>query len=622
MASRQDDDTLECFLYPKYCYTSPDTIDESILNDEIKKYTKVIDSYTKDYIWHRDKLVFHPRTKHGQLLEKVVHSGVVADDTTVVPHVYINLRYDEDVGDEWFLVFLIFKLTESIDGLIARVSDSDGEFLLIEAADHLPSWADPENCQERVYIHNGSVHIVNDKKLSSLERLRHLNERSYNFALSNSAQSIIRKKLSIYPDEITKRRHTARAFLPEKAASILQQEPGLIAPAIRTIVHSDPLERQVCRAMRYFPPEQRTMVNVKMTRCLYAMATSSKYTGDPRTGWNCPPTNSPKYNAHLLGIKIACGLEMLVAKSNGKKIKNNNKTTTANDIDEATWKLYLKRLEVSGYFKGLLEGSQQRQRLVDTAREYLKEKPLEIADQESQENNIADKIMQVWKNVKTEDFEMHAQDEASLSPPDDDSWLNVDAAQLELLLGQQWGTNTNDKKNQQESVSIKDKINSFLNRESDIDGVDFTGGNDEEDDDDDDCEVGKNNDNDGGKIEFDADVFDSTLRDILDLVVPGGDGEFDGSSEGSLGGDDEEKGGEMDKYMKLLDSQLDMELVKDTNSSLSSRFKDSIESNLMESIEEEAGGAGPAGNILGGPVRRLMHLQLQSPTSVPPDLQS
>ena len=132
----------------------------------------------------------------------------------------------------------------------------------------------------------------------------------------------------------------------------------------------------------------------------------------------------------------------------------------------------------------------------------------------------------------------------------------------------------------------------------------------------------KHDQDDGGRIDFDTDVFDSTLRDILDLVVPGGDGEFDGSSEGSLGGDDDDKGGEMDKYMRLLGSEIKTGLVKDETHA-QNNFKDSSEANLAQSIEEEAGGAGPAGNIIGGPVRRLMHLQLQSPTnSVPPDLQS
>lgn len=129
---------------------------------------------------------------------------------------------------------------------------------------------------------------------------------------------------------------------------------------------------------------------------------------------------------------------------------------------------------------------------------------------------------------------------------------------------------------------------------------------------------------DGGRIDFDADVFDSTLRGILDLVVPGGEGEFEGSSEGSLGGDDEDKGGDMDKYMRLLDSQLQSQMVKDESAVANDddNSADPVEANLRESIEAEAGGSGPIGNIIGGPVRRLMHLQLQSPTTVPPDLQS
>lgn len=125
---------------------------------------------------------------------------------------------------------------------------------------------------------------------------------------------------------------------------------------------------------------------------------------------------------------------------------------------------------------------------------------------------------------------------------------------------------------------------------------------------------------DNGKIEFDSDIFDCTLRDILDLVVPGSEGEFEGSSEGSLGEDDEDKGGEMDKYMRLLNSNLQSEMAK-TESEMS-KSSDAIEENLMKSIKEEAGGSGPTGNIIGGPVRRLMHLQLQSSPTVPPDLQS
>ena len=35
-------------------------------------------------------------------------------------------------------------------GKICRVIDSDGEFLMIEAAESLPRWADPDTCINRV----------------------------------------------------------------------------------------------------------------------------------------------------------------------------------------------------------------------------------------------------------------------------------------------------------------------------------------------------------------------------------------------------------------------------------------------------------------------------------------
>lgn len=120
-------------------------------------------------------------------------------------------------------------------------------------------------------------------------------------------------------------------------------------------------------------------------------------------------------------------------------------------------------------------------------------------------------------------------------------------------------------------------------------------------------------------MEFDSDMFDNALRDILDLVVPGADDEFEVSSEGSLDGDDD-RDGEMAKYMNLLDSHLQTEM-RDGNY-VKSDSMDTIESNLTSSLEQEAGGSGPTGNIIGGPTRKLMHLQLQSPTTVPPDLQS
>ncbi|KOX70685.1 Protein SGT1 like protein [Melipona quadrifasciata] len=581
----KEDDVLECFLYPKICYTkSSETITEEILLREIEKFNEEITPYLEGYIWHNDNLIFYPRTKQALLLEKLIENSTIVEECSILPHVYVRLRFDEDISDEWFVVFLIFKLTQIFDGLIAKVIDSDGEFLLIEAANALPPWANPETCENHVFVYNGELYIVREKYKTLLDLLNNLQERPYLFKASEKVQDILKKRINMYPNEIERRHHKARVFLPEKAVSILQQEPRLIALIIRTICHSDPLERKVCRAMKYFPPEQRIMVNVKMTKCLYAMANHCRYTGDPRTGWNIPPITYSKYNAHVLGIKIACGLEMLIARANEEHRKKEKRSLNDSEklkTNENILNTYLSRLEVNGYFRNLLKDSEEYVKLLNAAKDYY------------------------FKY-----FNLRTQDEAALSPADNDSWLNVDPVQLEIFLNEKWG-NVKSKKHEQESLSLKEKVQMFLNQNSDIDGVQFL--------EDLSTEVDAMHDpEDNGKVEFDADIFDSTLRGILDLAVPGNEGEFEGSSEGSLGGDDEDKRNEMDKYMRLLNSELQSQIEKEEDSE-TNKSSDVIEDNLIKSIAEEAGGSGPTGNIIG---RRLLHLQLQSPTTVPPDLQS
>lgn len=106
-------------------------------------------------------------------------------DFDLLPHIHILLRFDEDLGDEWFVVFLVMNLTKKFEGLIARMVDSDGEFLLIEAAEELPVWATPETCQNRVFIMNGAVHVVQDKQKIYINILNSVYQRSHIFKMSD-----------------------------------------------------------------------------------------------------------------------------------------------------------------------------------------------------------------------------------------------------------------------------------------------------------------------------------------------------------------------------------------------------------------------------------------------------
>ena len=76
----RQDDVLECFLYPKFCFSSnPEQVTEELLVEEIAKFSQVIDKYTNNYIWHRESLVLRPRTKQALLLDRVLEGSTVTD---------------------------------------------------------------------------------------------------------------------------------------------------------------------------------------------------------------------------------------------------------------------------------------------------------------------------------------------------------------------------------------------------------------------------------------------------------------------------------------------------------------------------------------------------------------
>jgi hypothetical protein len=77
------------------------------------------------------------------------------------------MRVGDSIDDEWCVVWLLRQVSEKWDVTIrynlivvhsgylkicssCSVRDSDGEFLLIEAADSLPSWVTPSVVENRV----------------------------------------------------------------------------------------------------------------------------------------------------------------------------------------------------------------------------------------------------------------------------------------------------------------------------------------------------------------------------------------------------------------------------------------------------------------------------------------
>lgn len=137
-------DFIEYYLLP-----SGGNQNEERALDKLKdNCSNVIKKYINGYLWHKDPFKLAVRTGVNNYLNSV-------GETEVLPaHLYGCSDCGDNIDDEWFIVFLLIELTKQVEGLIVRVVDTDGEFLLIEAADYLPNWASPETCDKRVSNNN------------------------------------------------------------------------------------------------------------------------------------------------------------------------------------------------------------------------------------------------------------------------------------------------------------------------------------------------------------------------------------------------------------------------------------------------------------------------------------
>jgi len=136
------EDTVQYRLYP--AQQSSDKVSVLTLAAVLKNH---VDSLLPGFLWHRDpfELKVVP-DENCWLLEGTVRVG-------------------DCIDDEWCVVWLLREISKKWDVVIRSdpshltcsphlqfhsVSDSDGEFLLIEAAEVLPSWVTPSNAENRV----------------------------------------------------------------------------------------------------------------------------------------------------------------------------------------------------------------------------------------------------------------------------------------------------------------------------------------------------------------------------------------------------------------------------------------------------------------------------------------
>jgi SGT1 protein len=138
------EDTLQYTLHPPDSLSDrPATLTLATLIHEF------VQTLLPDFLWHRDPFQLKVEANpdgNGYILEGI-------------------MRFGDCVDDEWCVVWLLREISRKWDlvircvrphavwlatNVLCSVADSDGEFLLIEAAESLPSWVTPSNAENRV----------------------------------------------------------------------------------------------------------------------------------------------------------------------------------------------------------------------------------------------------------------------------------------------------------------------------------------------------------------------------------------------------------------------------------------------------------------------------------------
>ncbi|KAH7414669.1 hypothetical protein KP509_14G005000 [Ceratopteris richardii] len=371
--------------------------------------------------------------------EDDVESSASATRSTVLPpHLHGKLKYGDNIEDEWFVVFILFAISRQFPEVCIRVWDTDGEFLLIEAAYSIPRWLKPENSWNRILIKTGELHILPLPKSpaeiiqiplrpSIEDALRILYNTNIKTKAEESVQASILHRMEEFRRNPYCNMHNVVCRVPLPVAQILKHEPQLIALAVEAFYDRDVESMKVVSRMRQFLPNNKDaqMVNVlvRMSRAMYAQLRQQVFQAPP--SYPMPPVSDPHYAEAEIGMKITCGFEIMYwDRSNQGKLSATNSVGCKN----LGWQSFLASLKKTGYFKDLLEGSKEYRERMDRAVSCYKETSLFVrmsAAMNAPIQRIAE-ILLIPSSV--EDYS------GSDIVSDDDSWMYNGESELQKAI--------------------------------------------------------------------------------------------------------------------------------------------------------------------------------------------
>jgi len=369
-------------------------------------------------------------------------------------------RYGENVEDEWFVVALLLRLTERVRGAVARITDHDGEMLLIEAADALPRWAqEPDVASGRVFLFGGKVHLLPlalkpsdlspfpaPAPIDEARAARTIADEAFKTEADSAVQSAVGDRLRGMPDDWKANLHNAHLRLPVKVARIVHHSPQIVAVVVRRLMDADQKDGKVLRTMSRFPPTEMVSTGAQFTKCLYAQVTSKSLWPYKGSKWTLPPREDEAFDQTLLGFKLAAGMELLAV--------------DAASVGEGSSKgeeLFVQRLTSLGYFKNLLPGSKEHSSLLAEARLFFN-----VAEDE--DPALAHFSYCLEHQEDYAQSEEAGRPEKLSRPADGEAWMHHDQESMDKMLEAHFGLN-------QSEEGLMGKLTGFLEETSDVKGV-------------------------------------------------------------------------------------------------------------------------------------------------------
>ncbi|KAH9632453.1 hypothetical protein HF086_014537 [Spodoptera exigua] len=450
------------------------------------------------------------------------------------------------------------------DEFIVYVKDNDGDFLLIESANFLQSWANPESTENRVFIHEHHIHIIQpevytlENKLELKEALKIISETPQLTRSSKEIQQAVLNRIGNYPEKLYEHIHKAVVELPSDLATLLTMKPTLVAPIVDAYCNHDIIDAKYFKEIDY---KDCVTVEIKFTKFLYAMLLHSKLSNHAK---QYIQTDNDKKK--VLGLKLTLGLQIIMSRA------------TDNIFLSKEYNIFLNNLKQNGYFKNNIEGSKEYNNLIEKAQQYFSTVESSVSSNVSQKisNLLASDNFPVVKNSVINTPAEH------VNCGDNEDWLNVQPEQLNELLQNRYGNKLKlENDDILTSQRITKELSSFLNKTSDYEGIEPTRNEDSEQ-----------------EIVFESDKFISCIEKMLNLLSTGEKGGSE--SEDSEDDFDITYNNENDNNDEDDDDDCDIELRTKLENGTSENLKEdtTVLKNIIQSMKEEKASTGPSSNLL------------------------